>query len=349
MNLTFAAQLRKMITAGLGGDVEAPEIGVAVGRTTEYKDLDPAPLQTFETNAELPVSNLKVWMEPIQNLHGQDAPYPPGGGKNLQPYFAGRTVAGVTFTVDEMGVITANGTATADAFISSAIDTNTIYGDCLFNAAYGGSPTTYNAYVWDTSTGARAKKWDGVTPSLNGYEAFEEVQIVQGHVLSMNVRISAGYTANNVKFYPMLCRSTETDTTYAPYSNVCPISGRSEVNIWREATYDTSAEPAFTIQLGQTVYGGTVDVIKGEALIEWANIASYDGEILPGEWISDRDVYSPDATPTMGAQVCYKLATPQTITLTPQQLNTIIGTNNVWSDGGDVSLTYGTVRYTEGY
>ena len=39
----------------------------------------------------------------------------------------------------------------------------------------------------------------------------------------------------------------------------------------------------------------------------------------------------------------------RTIQLTPEQITTLIGTNNVWSDGGDVSLTYGTVKYTEGY
>ena len=39
-------------------------------------------------------------------------------------------------------------------------------------------------------------------------------------------------------------------------------------------------------------------------------------------------------------QLCYELATPQTYTLTPQQINTLAGVNNVWADSGDCSIEY---------
>ena len=86
-----------------------------------------------------------------------------------------------------------------------------------------------------------------------------------------------------------------------------------------------------------------MDVITGVLTVEWENIASYDGEALPGEWISDRDAYAPGTAPTTGAQVCYKLATPITIDLTSAQLSTLRGDNNVWSDGDDVTMTYKAV------
>ena len=38
-------------------------------------------------------------------------------------------------------------------------------------------------------------------------------------------------------------------------------------------------------------------------------------------------------------QVVYPLATPQTIQLTPTEVRTLLGTNNVWSDG-DVVVVY---------
>ena len=41
-----------------------------------------------------------------------------------------------------------------------------------------------------------------------------------------------------------------------------------------------------------------------------------------------------------GVQLCYELATPQTYQLTPQQIQTLYGDNNVWADSGDVSITY---------
>lgn len=39
-------------------------------------------------------------------------------------------------------------------------------------------------------------------------------------------------------------------------------------------------------------------------------------------------------------QIVYPLATPQTYQLTPQQVNTLVGTNNVWSEQGNIELSY---------
>ena len=39
-------------------------------------------------------------------------------------------------------------------------------------------------------------------------------------------------------------------------------------------------------------------------------------------------------------EVWYELATPQTYQLTPQQIQTLVGVNNVWSEQGDVELSY---------
>lgn len=41
-----------------------------------------------------------------------------------------------------------------------------------------------------------------------------------------------------------------------------------------------------------------------------------------------------------GQQLVYELATPQTYQLTPQQVNTLVGTNNVWSEQGNIELSY---------
>lgn len=102
----------------------------------------------------------------------------------------------------------------------------------------------------------------------------------------------------------------------------------------------TATTYPITWQSAGTVYGGYVDLVRGVLVAEWSNIASYDGETLPGVWISDRDIYATGTTPTTGAQVAYQLATPITYTLTPQQITALIGTNNIWSDAGDVTVTY---------
>jgi hypothetical protein len=45
-------------------------------------------------------------------------------------------------------------------------------------------------------------------------------------------------------------------------------------------------------------------------------------------------------TAMSGVQLCYELATPITYTLTPQEIRTLLGTNNVWADTGGTSVTY---------
>ncbi len=39
-------------------------------------------------------------------------------------------------------------------------------------------------------------------------------------------------------------------------------------------------------------------------------------------------------------QVCYKLATPIVYDLTPTEVTTLLGTNNVWADCGDSTIKY---------
>ena len=92
-----------------------------------------------------------------------------------------------------------------------------------------------------------------------------------------------------------------------------------------------------TIQLGQTVYGGELDVTSGVLTVTHTSIASYNGESINEPWISSMDVYQSGATPTTGAQVVYPLTTPQTIQLTPTQVRSIVGQNNIFTDCGSIT------------
>lgn len=104
--------------------------------------------------------------------------------------------------------------------------------------------------------------------------------------------------------------------------------------------YEPYQARTITTDLPSTVYGGVLDVISGELTVDRAMIASYAGETLPGEWISDRDVYSAGATPTTGAQVVYMLATPTTYTLTPEEVKTLLKANNIFADAGQTAIVY---------
>lgn len=89
-----------------------------------------------------------------------------------------------------------------------------------------------------------------------------------------------------------------------------------------------------------TVYGAKFNAVTGALTVTHGYIASYSGQTLPGEWISDRAVYAAGTTPPTGAQVVYELATPVIYELTPPTITTLLGINNIWADCGEVAVKY---------
>lgn len=83
------------------------------------------------------------------------------------------------------------------------------------------------------------------------------------------------------------------------------------------------------------VYGGELDVVNG-IVTPYPYYASYNGEQLTGEWISDRDVYSPNTSPTIGAQVVNIGATDTPFNVQPTSIKSLLGNNNVWADTGEI-------------
>ena len=101
------------------------------------------------------------------------------------------------------------------------------------------------------------------------------------------------------------------------------------------------------LALPRAVCGGTIAPSTGAGQETWGYIASYAGETLPGEWISDRDEYAAGATPTVGAQVAYKLAMPVPFTATGGQTAlALAGTNAIITDADTLTVTAPTPPQT---
>ena len=258
-------------------------------------------------------------LEPIQDLHGYDHPWAGGAGKNK---YSGGTVVTVNnklFENVEVAPIPA-GTYTLSAVIGSE---PTGYNGCriAFRKADGSGieavnlPYTANARTSITftlsDTCAKIYFYYSATTSGTGNQTYTNVQIEEG----------------------------STATAYEPYSNICPINGRTQVEITNKDSEDVE-QASVTVDLGQTVYGGTLNVTTGELTVETANIASYNGETIGEPWLSSMDEYVAGATPTTGAQVVYTLATPTTVSLTPAQVNLLTGTNIISTNADDLLIRY---------
>jgi hypothetical protein len=105
-----------------------------------------------------------------------------------------------------------------------------------------------------------------------------------------------------------------------------------------DATFEPYTGTTKTVNLGRTVYGGTLDVVSG-VLTAYPFYPSYNGETLDGRWICDRAVYAEGTTPPTGSQVALISGTGTTYQLTPTEVNTLLGENNVWADAGAVEMT----------
>lgn len=92
--------------------------------------------------------------------------------------------------------------------------------------------------------------------------------------------------------------------------------------------------------LPDTVYGGTVDLSEGTLTVTHKSIASYAGEILPGEWISDMDVYRPGGSPSTGAHVVYALDEPVIHYIDPEITIALYGENIMWANSGESTVKY---------
>lgn len=97
----------------------------------------------------------------------------------------------------------------------------------------------------------------------------------------------------------------------------------------------------YTFTFGQTVYGGHFDN-KGNLVVTHGYIASYNGEPINEPWISSMDNYVPNTSPSTGAQVVYPLTTPTTLSITSQDIPTLSGENNIFSNCGDTAIEYFT-------
>ena len=111
-----------------------------------------------------------------------------------------------------------------------------------------------------------------------------------------------------------------------------------EGNEWRPYTpYIGQTAP---LTLPETVYGGEVDAVTGDGKQTWGFIDNYAGETIPREWISNRDVYSADKNPTIGAQVAYRLADPVPFAATgAQPIPALAGANILLTDADSATVT----------
>lgn len=194
------------------------------------KDMPPHSyqLQEFErtgqtatfTASALPMPTLSTDIEPSQDLHGYDKPWAGGEGKNKLYIGADepQTINGVTCTVltDDDGNkigLNLNGTATDAAdfwfFSNPNLPSGQYYVSTGLTEQVEGLQLIYTP------------AWAGVPTSA----------VVNGEIEGIYISVGSGTVLDDVNIYPMICLNSESDKTFEPYSNICPISGVDTIDI----------------------------------------------------------------------------------------------------------------------
>lgn len=183
----------------------------------------------------LPLKSLVASIEPVQDLHGQDAPYPPGGGRNLLP-----------MTLANMKSINASGTWNGNIYelggVSYAVNVDN--GGNVESITVNGTATAYsllrlcNNITFDVETklrGCPASSYSGFKLQAEGNVSYQDigngVNIPENTALTrIIISFPSGISASNAVFYPRVIDRNASDQSFAPYSNECPISGWTGLN-----------------------------------------------------------------------------------------------------------------------
>lgn len=222
---------------------------------------------SFDDGADsMLIKSLVVDIEPQQDLHGYDHPWVGGTGKNLLAQKCeNQTVSGVSFTWDDQGVIHCSGTPNAtfiydvnggDPFM---LDAGTYYLSGKNAATTAGSTAIMLRTVrTSSSSNVAVNDASGQSVSFTLNEATSLYPII--YISSKAAPI------DGVTFSPMVRLVSETDDSYEPYENFCPITGWTGVTV-SHSEADTSDPETISVNWQSeagTVYGGTINIVSGK-------------------------------------------------------------------------------------
>lgn len=195
----------------------------------------PAGVMSFTDGADgIPLKKLEVAIDPVQDLHGYDNPWPAGGGKNkYQMRTTDYTYAGIVIKANDDGTIDISG-STSDTAPSILIAENVNELRDLF--AKGGTYTfsmnkgTYNANNFNISLAYKETENGSTIYIIPG----QTKVVPAGSIFTTsNLWVAANKTVPTVTGFAIQLEEGSSQTSYTPYENICPISGWTGAEISR--------------------------------------------------------------------------------------------------------------------
>lgn len=179
------------------------------GEGEKYQEFTGKIIQFFASRAAA-IKKMEVTLEPIQDLHGQDAPYPAGGGVNK-----------------------------FDSSHATGASSGQAYGLTISINSDGESITASGTPTW-TTTGAKQFRFFSLSDAYtHGYKTIYFLESKSSNISGISSSVFSADSGNtfaititvtdvneiNFVVKPFVYSGDTPPTTYAPYSNICPITG----------------------------------------------------------------------------------------------------------------------------
>lgn len=283
-------------------------------------------------------------------------------GKNLLNNVAtSQTITGVTFTVNSDKSVNVNTPSpVTEAFTQLTLGVITLKANTSYTLSgcpSGGGGTSYRLYIIGNSTFPQVLDDGSGATFTPSEDVTTEVRII----------VYRGATVSNKVFYPMIRLSSDTVTDYTPYvtPTTATISFGSAGTVYGGEVDLTNG--TLIVDRGYLQPTTVVDVATSGDKVYWIvanNLTSINGVnglmsshfeaasglgeghcyitangvvlvAVPTDQTLNTTTLANAWLSTNQPQFVYPLSTPQTYQLTPAQLRSLVGTNNLTSNTGD--------------
>ena len=302
-------------------------------------------------------------------------------GKNVCPKFpATGSTAGVNYTTKADGAVTAVGTSTGQTGFFAMENGKLPTGQYILSAGNEAS-TNLRVVVVITRESGNVSYIEATSSTEKTFSVYDTDQKV-----AIYIRTNGGNTAINGTLYPMIRRAEFADGAYEPYMGevfTIDLGGTRYGGVldvdegtltlthgmvdmgdlsWlyqSDATYprffaditNIKAVPDISTK-GDIICSDYETITAGSG---YGGTKTYGAAVTPNAQVWTWDPRYTDAatykTAMSGVQLVYELATPQTITLTAEEVQLLWAYNTLFADTGDISLTYdasGVLRIANG-
>lgn len=194
---------------------------------------------SFENHGdESPVENCVIDIEPMQDLHGYDSPWPAGGGENKLDLSTAHFIS-CTLVNASTGTVKAN---IQNSYYGYVTINSGFFFESLKKEILNGNPITFevdNNYGYIISIVAFGTRSTGQTYQDARAGNSNITTIIPSDFTSVTkvefrfLRSNTAYTDIDTVITGLRVSYGDTATTFSPCSNICPISGWTGANIVR--------------------------------------------------------------------------------------------------------------------